>query len=84
MLLTAADFSMSDSDASEGMSHSVDLLKFMRAEEIKRLEEHRESDRTLFVSLGELIGVPKREGDDLGLPIDAKQSGAQALENEAG
>ena len=45
MLLTAADFSLSDSDASDGISNSVDLLKFMRAEEIKRLEEHRKSDR---------------------------------------
>jgi hypothetical protein len=72
MLLTAADFSISDSDASDRISNSVDLLKFMRAEEIKRLAEHRESDRSIFFSLGDLS-----EKDDLGLPVKAKQSGAQ-------
>ena len=80
MLLTAADFSISESDASDGLSNSMDLLKFMRAQEIKRLEEHRESDRNLFFSLG----GPKREEDDLGLPIEAKQSGVQTSDNEAG
>lgn len=80
MLLTAADFSISDSDAADGISNSVDLLKFMRTTEIKRLEEHRESDRTFFSSLG----APKREEDDLGLPIKAEQSGAQTSENEIG
>lgn len=80
MLLTAADFSISESDASDGLSNSMDLLKFMRAQEIKRLEEHRESDRNLFFSLG----GPKREEDDLGLPIEAKQSDAQTSDNEAG
>ncbi len=80
MLLTAADFSLSDSDASDGISSSVDLLKFMRAEEIKRLEEHRKSDRDLFPSLGDF----KREEDDLGLPINAKHSSSQISEDEAG
>jgi hypothetical protein len=79
MLLAAADFSISDSDASDGISNSVDLLKFMRAEEIKRLEKHRESDRRFFFSPADL-----REEDDLGLPIKPKQSGAQTSENEAG
>lgn len=80
MLLTAADFSISDSDASDGLSNSMDLLKFMRSEEIKRLKEHRESDRSLFFSLG----GPKREEDDLGLPITAKQSDIQTADSEAG
>jgi hypothetical protein len=80
MLLTAADFSMSDSDASDGISNSVDMLKFLRSEEIKRLEEHRESDRSLFFGLGGF----KREEDDLGLPIMDRQSGSQTSENEAG
>jgi len=80
MLLTAADFSISDSDASDGISNSVDMLKFLRSEEIKRLEEHRESDRSLFFGLGGF----KREEDDLGLPIVERQSGSQTSENEAG
>ncbi len=49
MLLAAADFSISDSDASDGLSNSVGMLKFLRSEEIKRLEKHRESDRSLFL-----------------------------------
>lgn len=80
MLLTAADFSISESDASDGLSNSMDLLKFMRAEEIKRLAQHRESDQKLFFSLG----GPKKEKDDLGLPIEATQSDAQTADNEAG
>jgi hypothetical protein len=65
MLLTAADFAISDSDASGGISNSVDLLKFMRTEEIKRLEEHRKSDQAFLFSLSGF----KRKEDDLGLPI---------------
>ena len=80
MLLTAADFSTSDSDVSDGISNSVDLLKFMRAEEIKRLEEHRRSDRDLFRSFGDF----KREEDDLGLPINTKQSSPQISEDGVG
>jgi hypothetical protein len=80
MLLTAADFSISDSDASDGISNSVDMLKFLRSEEIKRLEEHRESDRSPLYGLGGF----KREEDDLGLPTMDRQSGSQTSENEAG
>jgi len=84
MLLSAADFSISDSDASDEISRSVDLLKFMRGEEMKRLEEHRKSDQALFIPLGELMGGPKREEDDLGLPIRARRSGDQTSDNENG
>jgi hypothetical protein len=65
MLLTAADFSISDSDASEGISISVDMLKFLRSEEIKRLKDHRESDRSPLYGTRD----SKIEEDDLGLPI---------------
>lgn len=80
MLLTAADFSISDSDASDGISNSVEMLKFLRAEEIKRLAEHQESDRSSLYWLGDF----KREEDDLGLPIIDKQSGSQTSGSEAG
>lgn len=75
MLLAAADFSISDSDVSERLSNSMDLLKFIRAEEMKRLEEHRESDRNLLFWMGD------RKEDDLGLPIKSEQSSAQTSES---
>jgi len=80
MLLTSADFSISDSDASDEISNAVDMLKFLRSEEIKRLEEHRESDRSHIYGL---LGF-KSEEDDLGLPIMKRQSSPQAPEDEAG
>jgi hypothetical protein len=76
--LAAADFSISDSDASDGISNSVDLLKFMRAEEVKRLELHRESDRRFFRR------VTSEKKTTLACRLKAEQSGAQTLDNEAG
>jgi len=79
MLLTAADFSMSDSEASRELSNSMEMLKFLRSEEMKRLEEHRASDLSLF----SFLDGSKREVDDLGLPVVNRQTGAQTSVYEA-
>lgn len=79
MLLAAADFSISDSDTSHAMSNSVDLLKFMRTEEIKRLEEHRERDWSFFS-----LGNRKDQEDDLGLRIKTEPLGEQESGDEPG
>jgi len=73
MLLKAADFSIPDSDVSHGISNSVDMLKFLRSEEIKRLEEHRACDRSPLYGLGNF----KREEDDLGLQVMKRQADTQ-------
>ncbi len=73
MLLTVADFSISDSDASDGISNSVDMLKFLRSEEIKRLKNRRESDQSPLYGTRD----SKIEEDDLGLPVMKRQADTQ-------
>jgi hypothetical protein len=69
MLLTAADFSIPDSEAAESMTNSLETLRFGREREIKKLKEDREFDQSITLGFG-----TAGEEDDLGLPVEAAPS----------
>ena len=76
MLLTAADFSIPNAEASERMNSLLGTLRFGREREMRRLEEDREYDRSLTSFLGDF-----RE-DDLGLSIEAAPPNDQKPEDQ--
>ena len=79
MLLTAADFSISDSEFSQRITDSTEMLKFIRDREIKELGDDREFSRHLFAPL---INILNEREDDLGLPIKAKPSTPETSEDQ--
>jgi len=76
MLLTAADFSVSNADVSKELSESVSLLAYLREREMERLAQDRQ-----FEYFAKALGI-EYPRDDLGLPTKTKPSASQVSEDQ--
>jgi 20S proteasome alpha/beta subunit len=75
ILLATADFATTDSTLTERIESLTGTIKFVRDEEMKKLKEDRNFDRSIWLFGGE------RPTDDLGLPIEASTPESQISES---
>lgn len=76
MLLTAADFSISNDEVSKEIDQSVSLLKYLRDREMERMKNDRQLDEYANLFGFDIVH------DDLGLPISVKPSTSHRAEDQ--